>query len=532
MDLNKMLEKISFKRVTVEIISLCLIVLGVGVIFLNQINMDFIFNADVLTIPEIIKDLSNAGHIRDWHIPTTSTFFPDWIIAYISHLFTKNIYYQLLIIANISTILMYIMLRNIYSQFFGRNKEILYSLISIGILLFLFSERLQPYIFILVTSEHAGEFIIGLLYLSLQIKSLNKHANNSKIILILALYTMAFLMGISDVLFAVHFLIPIFLVYLFLFFKKKLKLDFLLTFSVLPVLFFTLGLYLLRYVTPRTGLWWFIKCHFTQYNFYEIYSNNTLFIIENLKTLFKSSELITILFFIFWILVITIFTLFSFKKFNNIKNKIHINNCNIFLSSFLIFSSFFNFLIFIFLVKAPTLRYIEPLFFFPIIFLFFLDNFFCKNKKISEAFVFLASIVSLLLITNLVLKFDQLKMIKKDFYPKELACVDNALANEDKYGVANYWTARPFSMFSHKELKISPITGNLLFFLSGSTINNNRSTYSFAIIDMRMGDPTWKLNQKLIEDINGLPNKIVICGSQKLLIYPKNRLKIFYIPNP
>ncbi len=526
-----MREKISFIRVTIEILSLCLIVLGVGVIFLNQTNMDFIFNADVLTIPEIIKDLSNGGHFRDWYIPTTSTFFPDWIIAYISHLLTKNIYYQLLIIANMSTILIYIMLRNIYCQFFDRNKEILYTLISIGILLFLFTEHLQPYIFILVTSEHAGEFIIGLLYLSLQIKSLNKHSINTKIILRLALYTLSFLMGMSDVLFGIQFLIPILLVHFFLVSQKRISLNFLIKFSILPVLFFTLGVYLLRYVTPRTGIWWFIKYHFTKYNFYEIYSNNVLFIIDNLKDLFKSSELITILFFIFWILVITLFNIFSLKRFNKFKNKIYINNSNVFLNSFFLFSSCLNLIVFILTSKAPTLRYLEPLFFFPILFLFFQDNFFSKTKKNSNVILFLTTIVSLLLLTNLVCKFHQMKIIKKQFYPKELECVDKALANEDKYGVANYWTARPYSLFSHNELEISSITGNLMFFLPGSTINKNRSTYSFAIIDIGMKDHTWKLNQKLIENINGLPNKIVICGSQKLLIYPKNGLKIFYNPN-
>ncbi|KAF5300563.1 hypothetical protein FQR65_LT19350 [Abscondita terminalis] len=84
--------------------------------------------------------------------------------------------------------------------------------------------------------------------------------------------------------------------------------------------------------------------------------------------------------------------------------------------------------------------------------------------------------------------------LKKDFYPEEIQCVDNALKNYNRHGIANYWDARVYSNFN-----VSP----------SKEINQ-----------------FWKPSDKLIKLYGPLAS--VICGTKKVILFRENQLKICY----
>jgi hypothetical protein len=53
-----------------------------------------------------------------------------------------------------------------------------------------------------------------------------------------------------------------------------------------------------------------------------------------------------------------------------------------------------------------------------------------------------------------------------------------------------------------------------------------RDSYDFAIIDSAPLDPSFELNEALIEAINGPPQDSVLCNQKKILVYPKNSLRL------
>jgi hypothetical protein len=109
-----------------------------------------------------------------------------------------------------------------------------------------------------------------------------------------------------------------------------------------------------------------------------------------------------------------------------------------------------------------------------------------------------------------------------------VSCIDRALRGYGRYGIAEYWSAMYLSMLSKEGLAVHAVYTNLTPFLLLANAAEYRRTYSFAMINMDPNLP--KLDESLIENTNGLPEKTIVCGHKKLLIYPKHTLKIpFFI---
>jgi len=113
-----------------------------------------------------------------------------------------------------------------------------------------------------------------------------------------------------------------------------------------------------------------------------------------------------------------------------------------------------------------------------------------------------------------------------NYYPKEIQCMDDAF---QKYGLENgiaaYWDARRTVVLAKTEVNIAQVNYKLAMHLWNVSKKTFKDSYDFAIIDPG-ASPFYRLNEELIKAVNGEPSDTVLCGKRKILIYPKDGLRL------
>ncbi|WP_342146828.1 hypothetical protein [Rickettsiella endosymbiont of Aleochara curtula] len=507
----------------IEIFWLLLLLTFASMVYLNQEFVNFFFNADILGFFNFFQDMFlNHVHYGDWSLSPAPHFFPDMLIFFPFLFLTKNIYYQFLITLWLMVIFTYFAVKFIYSQFFTKEKSVIFALAATSSFFLLALKGLSPYILALVPAVHVGEFIIGILFIGIQVKILNQEEISFNTYALLGIsVVLSFSSSLSDLLFIPQFACSSCLAYTFLFLKNKLKFKQWIVFSNLAILPAIFGGFISKYLVPHAILFKYLN----HPSIRKITLNTIIYQLHAVINIFKNINYVMSLFFI--IFYINIFVILYAMTFKKVKEKYFFNfkKSHIFIISF-IFFSIFSSVISIFPLCGVNYvldRYIMPFYFFSFL-LFFIPISSINNynliSKISTTIVlgiFFWFFVSVFIVYN-----KQGFKLKGNYYPEDIRCIDNALRGQGRNGVAQYWTARPLSMLSKESLNVNQVLPNLSPFLQSANIKN-KNFYSFAIIDTFS---TWVLDQSLIESINGKPKKIIMCGDKKLLIYPENGLKI------
>lgn len=524
----------------IEIYVLIILIFAVSILYLSQKMINLFFDPDLLYLPVLFQDLFyHGGHYLDWNLTPVPYFFPDWFIFFIAFCLTKNVYFQLLIVACINVLLMYLALRLIYQTFFPTKKAVLFSLTSISGFLFLstymsrFHDELvvmltQPYEAVYLPNIHVGAFTVGLFYVWIQLKLLAETEINTRSYFLFFAVLISLATGMSDLLYIIQFSLPVFLAYLFLL-KRKININKVFIFSFVPLLFSLLGGGLIKYIVHRSTLWGYLEHpSLDTFSFPIIKIVFNFFIVEFFK---KVSPLIFLVFLVFYLSVIYIFINSTFKK--NIKKNFYVlDDKLVFFNAFILFSVIITMLA-IGLGK-PAIRYIYPFFYFPIVNFFYIGYFFKNKQKINHYLSYLAlAILTFLIVLSLKFYFFSTTKLKKEYYPEAIQCIDNALRTEGHNGVADYWQAFPTAMLSHEKITVVPIQRDLKPFNFIANIKWFSEQYSFAILDKNSPSPLKQTllvpDEMLIRRINGEPKKTIVCGDKKLLIYPKNKLRTAYL---
>lgn len=505
-----------------ELNVLIIIIILISIFYLNKKWIGLIFNSDILFIPDVFNDLNHGGHFKDWIIATTGMFFPDWLIFYFAHIFSKKIYFQFLIVACINTFLLYLSIRLIYSQFFKQKEAFIFSLASILIFLFLSIKVIEPYIFLMVLGQHTQGFIVGLFYIWLQLLKFEIYEYKKLKILLISMIGISLLMGGSDVLFILQFLVPILLVYILMYLNKECLLKNVFWYSLVPLGFSIAGFLLINKIVINSKIWNLMSSLPIGAVSYNKIKDNVHFLLITWQA-FTLYQIITCIYLLFYSLIIFNCIYVFFKK-----KYIFKNNKKIFLFFIIIFSVLLNIGSFIIFEKDGAIRHLETFFYFPILFFFIMGSFYNKQKNIFKIASLLIIFFSII---YLITDYKKIFNIDSKYYPYEVFCIDQALKNHDNYGVANYWTARPFTMFSQKNLHITEVFNNLSPFAYATNLARitSKNSYSFVILNVTPTIPTpnaIELNESDIININGAPEKKVVCGSKKLLIYKKGSFKI------
>ncbi|WP_126322535.1 hypothetical protein [Candidatus Rickettsiella viridis] len=210
----------------IEILVLLFILFCVSSSYLSQEAIGLHYNADMLYLPIVFQDLfHNGGHYVDWSLAPIPYFFPDWIIFFIAFIFTKQVYFQLLVVACLNILLLYLSIRLIYQALFSSNKAALFALMSISIFTFLSIKYIQPFEAVLLPNIHVGGFTVGLFYIWIQIKLLAKKQISQCSTWLFFAVLICFATGMSDLLYILQFTVPVFFGVLLFALKKKSKLS-------------------------------------------------------------------------------------------------------------------------------------------------------------------------------------------------------------------------------------------------------------------------------------------------------------------
>lgn len=514
-----MIFKNKFKYI--EYIVLFVLFSLLSVLYLNH-QWGILYNSDTMFLTQLIDHLTNGGKYVDWLIPTTPMYFPDWGVFVISYFLSNNIYIRYLIYSILITILLYLSIRLIYSEFYSREKTIVFSLTSISIFLFLATNVISPYVLLLVPVQHAGTFIIGLFYLYIQLKLLNISTKNNNNIYFCCLIILSLIMGVSDLLFIVEFIFPICAIHILMYIKKQISLENLVKFSFIPLTFSVVGVWLLPYVMPKTILWAYLDHPSISKITVQSLSNRFQFIKSCFKGILYSYPIFIYIYLVFFIINIIAFFVYFFNTIDKRLLQIVRTKKIFFICHFFIISIVVNIIAFLLLPNqvSSTPRYIEPIFFIPIALFFIIFSFGKKMDSIMK----IITVISLIILGYLTLK-NTITISKKiftikNYYSKEIQCIDNALKETGRYGISDYWTARPITLFSRKNLIVHAFNENLTPFILLTDISEFKNKYTFAIIHKE-----FPIEQTLkLYDQN--PKKIVICENKKIFIYEKNNLKV------
>jgi hypothetical protein len=172
-----------------------------------------------------------------------------------------------------------------------------------------------------------------------------------------------------------------------------------------------------------------------------------------------------------------------------------------------------------------TVRYFVPIFFFPVFFSPYV-TLAIRHSGLRTTVIFVCMAGVCAAAINFLASNPQPLAFHGDYYPEEIKCMDAAF---EKYGldngVAQYWDARRIAVLARTQVNIAQVTNKLENYEWNTSKRTFRDSYDFAIIDLA-APPFYRLNEALIKAINGQPRDTLLCAQKKILVYPKNSLRL------
>jgi len=113
--------------------------------------------------------------------------------------------------------------------------------------------------------------------------------------------------------------------------------------------------------------------------------------------------------------------------------------------------------------------------------------------------------------------------ISEDYYPSYVECIDEHAEELGlRYGIAQYWQARPITELSRVGLRVVQVRRDLSVY----HWCNNKYWYDmepeFVIIDLKQPEPSaLRLDEKLVIERYGIPDNTFICEQSKILVYTR-----------
>lgn len=469
----------------------------------------FFFNADALYLPTLFADIfSKSGDIKDWFLTPAPYFFPDYPVFLIAYWLGADAYTQIVVFALLQTILTFAAL-----FFLIKKSEITNALLiavtALIVLIWLALSPIEEFIYLLISAHHYGIFLSTIIFVVVLFK-INKQDNKikEKIVFYSALAIFAFGSTLSDNLFLVQVIVPLFAISILTSIKDrdysiKTKIP-----LIMVVFFSVLG----------SIAYGFTVANQTRYS--AIIGVDHIFI--NLQSIYKLMYTAIIhkpilgVFFICYMGIVLSVLVSLIKNKTNIASKLDW----IVVFSFLSICSTLS-VVLVVTNLSITSRYLIPVFFWPIIIvlIFFSHHF-------TRYFIPIAACTSLLL--TVFLSWDSYLLLEKNgvngqYYPIEIACIDDVLEQENlTNGIAYYWEAKQLQKLSRLDLEIAQHFENLGEMHWITSKKYFKDSYDFAVVSGQ--DPLHKAFSEALVALNGAPKFVKNCGGKSVYVYGKNKL--------
>lgn len=494
-----------------------------------------IYNSDSLYSYDVARDIVfYNGSPYNWFPPQYNLYFPDMVLAGVSFLFTRDVYYGMIIISFLQVSIVFFSFFFISSQI--DNKKTLRNSLTVttAIIILLIWTALLPadrfahkafvhvFQYMFVLSWHYGSFLALLIYTCLSLKLIGANSSKGKVVICISMLFLSYISALSDRLFFIQATFPFLFGYIvWCFFRKKFDLFIFLTFLLSTIIShigaessYYLGLNPIHHKPQWDFDFWVTNFLPRLQRFFEMTRD----------TIYGAPHFAVFLFIYFFCIIHSIYRTIVKKDMPETEEKL----------SFLMIFSFLSIvtLIAVQLIVSPLPtadRWSYPFFFFPLglpILYFF--HFFVK-----QSYVIIAQCAMFILVLQTGYSLSQHVTYSNIIYNplgEGATCMDEVLgeSSQIRYGFTDYWSIRPFQLMSKYPLLIANFDLNELREVRWEVNKRSyREKYDFAIIDNRHEGslPGLTTEQKLIKR-SGRPIREKVCNGALVMVYEPGGLTV------
>ncbi|MBF0480771.1 MAG: hypothetical protein HQK81_06715 [Desulfovibrionaceae bacterium] len=434
-------------------LSLAVILLVVVLVFTYKAKF-WIFDPDILYLPYFAHDLYNSSFsITNWQISTTPYFFPDLLLYLVIYPFVDygtsiGLYLVIVYLSNFFLLLLIKREVNTKAEFI--DDFLNFSIFSLICILILYNSQTLLWS-LLMPVFHGGSILNGLIAILLFLKILKSKSKLLEVILYLHIIISSF----SDPLVVAQFYIPLAVIAILAWICRFISTVDGGRMSLLVLAASFLGIISQKILT-RLGI-------FTVYSRLKYREITDIFreFSHSYFSLFDSSHIANICIIISFS-TLTVFSLYFLRSRSSFLNRYR-NDLKA--KYALIIFPFLSIIAFIFAHRftSPfpiTVAHGIILYFVPLASIFVLISM-IKSTYHPIIRVFFTMFISILFVSHVgELKFSSNDEFIRNYYPNVAALDEVSQKYNLKYGLTDYWTAKPWSFLSHTSIFINQLNKN------------------------------------------------------------------------
>lgn len=481
------------------------------------------YNSDALYIPSFYRDVVSGQSLSEWSLQPAPSFFPDMLLYFPLNAVTGNFHLAIMLYGVCQSLLFIGSLLYLSRQVFGPKKNIQTFILLAGTVFFfaLSSGQLNECVTILQNGHHFGATVMFMISLALIVDILKRDTagqkNLSRYFILGGLVTMTL---VSDMIFLVQFLIPVFI--------SLLLLSVLHRFSIKTLLFLSISLILpllIAYAADEVFLkYW--KPSLEQIRA-ETLQELTETIAETLNNIAKwplfsrnFSSVIIVVWIAFVLGSIGLAVRIGMHLFRT-RDRKTFGEAGVFLT----ISCFLVSLLTTISAASVTMnshpRYFIPPLLIPLFFgwPFLLAGWNRIGKLVERTYVMWVLVgaiccFSLFMFRGKVKNLPAITQLS-DYYPPFIQCLDTQTRERHlRYGISSYWLAKYITMLSKNDLHVvqAAQTADTLFI--DHWINNLNwydKEWEFILIDRRSGGNEREISQASVLRMFGEPADLFAC---------------------
>jgi hypothetical protein len=485
-------------------------------------GMETIFDSDSLFLPSLYKDLFlHGGHLKEWRLPPAPLFFPEWPLFFSIYTLVPNLYWTVAVFFVVQISLAFLVLAWLNRIFLDKSKAFLFAGMSLLALCYLCLRSEDPFTYLAMSQHHIMTFLAGLVVVRLATMVILKtevRVNKAHLFLI---FVLCLLVALSDAIFLIYFCAPLVVASAYLWGKCVVPWRRALVVAAMTAtgtasgiaLYGRLGL--LRGGYSRDVDSRVLSMHASQIKafFLDFWHTQPVW--------FTLCALVWAALFCMWALVDKL------QEFGH-----PLSGSSKFLIAFCLAAAGLVFASCWVSTAAFAERYFIPVFFIP---MFIAPYGFLAIRpswlRTAAICVCMAGVCAAG-IRCLASSPDPLSF-HSDYYPEDIKCMDAAFQKFGLVnGIAQYWDARTTALLAKTPVNITQVSNRLALFFWNTSLRTFRYSYDFAIINPDAPRPFYRLDEGLIKAINGEPTATVLCGQKKVLVYPRDGLRLPWRDKP
>ncbi len=406
---------------------------------------------------------------------------------------------------------------------FGKNWKIFSSITFIFSIAIIIAAAgyLNYFNFLFYWYMHISTFAMGLVALGLLIQSLTMAKNGRRFWISLALLSLIGVIGtVSDALFVAQFVAPALILIMCTVIIGAVRFR-RAAITALTVLYST-ALGLLIFNVPN--LWgsqrMFLNGYYLQTTILDV-KGKFLSMLDNISSVWQGHVLVAVVWFSFYILCVVLTVIITRRWAVQKKGTIRLR---LGMGLFFFLIQLVTTLSAELISSEPVVRYILPVVFIPLFAGWpFLASGFPRWMKflLGRVSYIMGAILIGLASFFMILNLHPANKVSNlwNFYPDNFQCLDENLSGlKLHYGIAQYWQARPMTLFSKSGLLVVQVMPNLEPFPILSNLNDYQDKFEFIILDYGNLTPT-SIDRGLVLQRFGAPATSFICSTYEVLVY-------------